>query len=231
MSSSIEDSASSLSETQDKSAVLFTNDQGTLPADTRRVLVLLLLGPSIDSRRQPKLWQVILRDEAVIRSRLHELFLELVIDRKHEVAFTRQISSDDLEAPILLRRAQLTFVESALVLYLRLRLIECESEGERAVVSYQDMVDHLSVFERHTNVDRSRFAQQVARSIDKVKDLNFIHKIRNSENRYEVSPTLKLLFPAEEIVALTEQYARLIASPEMIQTTSILTATPDDPEE
>jgi len=42
-------------------ATIFRGDTGGLPVDTRRVLVQLLLGPSVDARRQSKLWPVLLR--------------------------------------------------------------------------------------------------------------------------------------------------------------------------
>src|ERR1017187_587003 len=91
---------------------LFSGDSGELPQDTRRVLVQLLAGPSLDGRRHPKLWPVLVRDEALIRRRLSELFLDLVMDADLQVAFTRQADAGDLEAPVLLRRAQLTFLDS-----------------------------------------------------------------------------------------------------------------------
>ena len=69
---------------------LFMGDSGELALDTRRALVQLLAGPSLDGRRHPKLWPILARDEAVIRRRLAELFLELVLDRDVQVAFTRQ---------------------------------------------------------------------------------------------------------------------------------------------
>ncbi|WP_228756104.1 DUF4194 domain-containing protein [Pseudomonas aeruginosa] len=65
---------------------LFLGDSGELALDTRRALVQLLAGPSLDGRRHPKLWPILVRDEAVIRRRLAELFLELVIDRDIQVA-------------------------------------------------------------------------------------------------------------------------------------------------
>ena len=192
--------------------VLFSGDQGTLPVETRRVLVQLLLGPALDARRQTKLWPILLRDESTIRSRLHELFLELVIDRDLEVAFTRQVESDELDVPILLRRAQLTFLDSLLVLFLRQRLTQSGAQAERAVLAYQEMVDHLTVFQRQGNEDHARYAKQIAAAIEKAKKLSLLQKIRDSDDRYEVSPTLKLLFPAEEIQALARIYAGLASS-------------------
>src|ERR1700679_724946 len=82
---------------------LFLSDNGELSLEARRVLVQLLIGPSIDARRHSKLWSTLIQNEAVIRSRLAELFLDLVIDRDIQVAFTRQADTGDLEVPRLLR--------------------------------------------------------------------------------------------------------------------------------
>jgi hypothetical protein len=188
---------------------LFANDQGHLPLEARRVLVQILLGPAIDARRQTKLWPILLRYESIIRSRLHELFLELVIDRDQEVAFPRQVLPDDLDVPILLRRAPLTFLDSVLLLFLRQRLTQSDAQGERAVLALEEMVEHLTIFERQGNVDRAKFERQVDNAIEKAKRHSLLQKIRDSEDRYEVSPTLKLLFPAEEVQALTGVYTHL----------------------
>lgn len=209
--------ASVAREEPDERLLAFADDRGQLPMDTRRVLVQLLLGPAMDARRQTKLWPVLLRDENIIRSRLHELFLELVIDHEQQVAFTRQVSAEGLDAPILLRRANLTFLESALLLYLRQRLTQADVQGERAVVSQDEMVEQLDIFERKGNADHARFARQVQNAIDKGKKLSLLQKVRGTDDRYEVSPTLKLLFSAEEIQALTRTYLGLTASDDGVE--------------
>lgn len=191
---------------------VFPGDTGQLAADTRRVFVLLLLGPSLDARRQSKLWPVLLRDEALIRARLHELFLELVVDREQQVAFTRQIVAEELDAPILLRKAHLTFLESVLLLFLRSRLTQADAQGERAAVSRDEMLEHLRVFEKAQNPDRARFERQMENAVEKAKKLSLLQRIRGSDERYEVSPTLKLLFTADEIQVLTRSYELLVAT-------------------
>lgn len=188
---------------------LFTNDSGALALETRRALVQLLSGPALDGRRHAKLWPVLLRDETALRQRLAELFLELVIDRDAQVAFTRQADTGDLEVPLLLRRAQLTFIDSVLVLYLRQRLTQAEAHGERAVVASEEIVDNLTLYERAASTDRAGFAKRVHASVEKVKKHNILQKIRASDDRYEISPTLKLLFSAEEIQTLTALYQRM----------------------
>jgi hypothetical protein len=212
--SSVEASAETSAETSVQGEVsvngTFAGDTGQLPLETRRVLVQLLLGPSIDATRQRHLWPVLLRDEAVLRSRLHDLFLELVVDAEQQVAFTRQVVAEDVDAPVLLRKAHLTFLETALVLFLRQRLTQADAAGERAVVSYEDMQAHLGVFERGANPDQARFGRQVVGAIEKVKKLSLVRLLPGGQQRFEVSPTLKLLFPAEAIQALTQTYHALL---------------------
>ena len=191
---------------QESDQALYQGDSGELSLDARRVLVQLLAGPSLDGQRHSKLWPILIRDEAAIRSRLSELFLQLVIDRDLQVAFTRQAETGDLEVPRLLRRANLTFLDSILLLHLRQRLTQAEAHGDRAVVSTDEIVEFLGVYEQAGNTDRALFEKRIHASIEKIKKHSILRKIRSSEDRFEISPTLKLLFSAEEIQALTRIY-------------------------
>jgi len=190
----------------DQLTSLFANDTGQLPLDTRRALVQLLSGPSLDERRHPKLWPVLVRDESTIRSRLAELFLDLIFDPNLKVAFTRQADVGELDCPVLLRRAQLTFIDSVLLLYLRQRLSQADARGERAVVAVDEIEDYLRTFERSASTDRAGFAKRVTASVEKIKKHSILQKIRASDDRFEISPTLKLLFSAEAIQELTRLY-------------------------
>jgi AcrR family transcriptional regulator len=190
---------------------LYPGDAGELPLETRRALVQLLAGPSLEARRHPKLWPALVRDEAVIRQRLADLFLDLVMDVDQKVAFTRQADVGEVDSPILLRRSQLTFLDSILLLYLRQCLTQADARGERAVVSTDEIAEHLSVYQAAASTDRAGFAKRVHASIEKMKKNNMLQKIRASEDRFEVSPTLKLLFSAEEITALTKLFDRMAA--------------------
>jgi hypothetical protein len=191
---------------QESDQALYQGDSGELSLDTRRVLVQLLAGPSLDGQRHSKLWPILIRDEAAIRSRLSELFLQLVIDRDLQVAFTRQAETGDLEVPRLLRRANLTFLDSIVLLHLRQRLTQAETHGDRAVVSTDEIIDFLGVYEQAGNTDRVLFEKRIHAAIEKIKKHSILRKIRSSEDRFEISPTLKLLFSAEEIQALTRIY-------------------------
>jgi len=188
---------------------LFSGDSGTLALDTRRVLVQLLVGPALDGQRHSRLWPILVRDEALIRQRLAELFLELVIDLEMQVAFTRQVMADDLDIPILLRRAQLTLIDSVLLLHLRQRLTQADTQGERAVVAMDEIIEFLDLYVRATSTDHAGFKKRVHAAVEKFKKSSILRKLRSSEDRFEISPTLKLLFSAEEIQALTQVYQHL----------------------
>jgi hypothetical protein len=178
---------------------LYVGDSGDLPFDTRRVIVQLLAGPSLDARRHPQLWPVLLRDETLIRNRLADLFLDLILDREVQVAFVRQADAGDLEVPVLLRRAPLTFIDSVLLLFLRQRLSQADVHAERAVIATDEIIDYLTTYERAASTDRAGFVKRVNASIEKIKKHSILQKIRASEDRFEISPTLKLLFSVEEI--------------------------------
>lgn len=188
---------------------LYPGDVGTLPLDARRALCQLLSGPSIDAVRHGQLWPALMRHEAAVRSRLADLFLELVVDAETGVAFTRQADTGELGTPVLLRSAPLTFIDSVLLLHLRQQLAEAEAHGNRAVVEEAALINVLSVYEKNLSTDRAGFARRVGVAIAKMKDNHVLEKLRGSEDRYEVSPALKLLFSAEDVQALAQVYRSL----------------------
>ena len=209
---------------------LFPGDRGELELDTRRVLVQLLLGPAVDGRRHGRLWPVLLRDEAVLRSRLSDLFLDLVLDPDQQIAFTRQCDTGELEVPTLLRRAPLTFIDTAVLLFLRQRLTQADAQGERAVVSLAEVHDQMTVYQKAASTDAAGFTKRVGASIEKIKKHNLLQRLRGGEERYEISPTLKLLFSAETIGTLVTQYQRLASgeTPQGAETDDAGRAAADD---
>lgn len=188
---------------------LFVSDIGTLPLETRLALCKLLTGPFVDGDSPH--WPVVLQEEAILRSRLCDVFLDLLIDRERKVAFTRQAGTGELETPVLLRSAKLTLIDSVLLLHLREALIEAESRNERAVVDEADLLEHLDIYAME-NGDRVKAHRRIGSSIEKMKVNNLLHSIRNAERRYEISPALRLLFTANDVEALGKIYRKVAAN-------------------
>jgi hypothetical protein len=190
---------------------LYQGDTGTLPVDTRRVLVNLLRGPTLDGARQTQLWAILLRDERLVRSRLHDLFLVLVLDRDQQVAFVQQAELAELDAPTLLRKSTLSFRETALLLHLRAELAVSDAQEDRCVVDRDQVLEHLRVYLPADESDQVRFDKQSDAAIEKLIKLSLLHRLKGSDARLEVSPALRLLFSLAEIEALTKTYETMRA--------------------
>ncbi|MCD9047885.1 DUF4194 domain-containing protein [Luteimonas sp. MHLX1A] len=187
-------------------ASLFPSDTGTLALDARLALCKLLTGPYID--QDSPHWPALLRDEAVLRSRLSDVFLELVLDRDRKVAFTRQADTGELDTPILLRSTPLSYLESVLLLHLRQVLVDAENQGLRAAVDESEIVEHLELY-TPAGGDRVAAAKRISAAIDKMRKNTILQAIRGAERRYEVSPTLRLLFNADDVEAMAASYRAL----------------------
>jgi hypothetical protein len=77
------------------------------------------------------------------------------------------------------------------------------------VFDLDEILENLTLYERAASTDRAGFTKRVSASVEKVKKHNILNKIRGSEERYEISPTLKLLFSAEEIHSLATLYQQM----------------------
>ncbi|MBN7136385.1 hypothetical protein A7A76_16740 [Lysobacter enzymogenes] len=183
---------------------LYPGDRSRLPLDTRKALCKLLSGPFMDADHPS--WPALLRDEETVRSRLSELFLQLVVDRERKVAFTRQADTGELDTPVLLRSKPLTFLESVLLLDLRRVLIEAEGQDQRAVVAAADIAEQLNLYAGALGADAVTVRKRVDAAIDKLRGAGMLRALRGGEKRYEVSPVLRLLFTVEDVEALGKIY-------------------------
>ncbi|MCZ0858351.1 DUF4194 domain-containing protein [Actinomyces israelii] len=188
---------------------LWDGDPGSLPRGTRRTLVRLLQGPYLTAELHPELWNSLLADEAAIRRRLGDLFLELVLDREAGLAFTRNAHDPTGESPSVMRTLPLTLVDTVLLLHLRTLLLRTTTPGERVFVDRGEIDDHLAVYRPHVSTDHSGFMRRVSSSIDKLKRASLLRETDVPE-RYEISPVLALVFSADEVAAVAAEYRRLL---------------------
>lgn len=187
---------------------LFEGDTGTLPFKTRQVLVHLLRGPYLRRDRSRHLWTELVASEAVLRSRLNDLFLDLAIDDETGVAFCRRPDTFESKAPSLLHTVRLKFLDSVLLLMLRSRLMRTAETGDRTVVAHAEIVEYLRDYDRTADRDVRLFDAHVGGVVKRLKDRKILFPLSGEELRYEVSPVLQLLFDATDVAALTEEYRK-----------------------
>ncbi|HEY3545312.1 MAG TPA: DUF4194 domain-containing protein [Propionicimonas sp.] len=184
---------------------LWDGDTGGLVERSRRALVDLVKGPYLARARRRELWEALLADEALIRSRLHDLFLDVVIDRENEIAFVRPIELDS--APEVVRTRSLTFMDTAMLLVLRQTLLAEEGRG-RAIIGQDELFDALAVY-RKGGRDEADFRKRVNASWANMQTLGLLHP--TEEGRAEISPIVRFLVDAERVAAIQGAYDRAVA--------------------
>ncbi len=187
---------------------IFRGDTGVFDLDTRRALVRLLRGPFLDGAADERVWSALMRNDLPVRQYLAEIFLTLVVDAEDRIAFTQQAEEGEVVFPKLLRRVPLTLVDSALLLFLRQELSTASGTGQRAIVGLDDMTAQLLPYQREGASDHSIQLKRINAAVKKMRD-NGILRATSTETRFEVSPVLRILFPPEQIAALTESYTQL----------------------
>lgn len=190
----------------DAVAVEAPDDPSKLDAPTRRLLLKLLNGPYVRAEEHSNLWTALEVNETVVRSRLADLYLQLVLDRDAGVAFVRNLAVED--APKVVRRHPLTLLDTVLVLYLRRLLLANQGSAARVFVGRDEIEDHLRGFLRNDTTDKSAQDAKVGRSIAKMTENSILLKAE-VEDRWEISPVLRLVFGADEVAAVTADLERM----------------------
>lgn len=183
---------------------LWQGDTGTLHEQSRRALLRLLQGPYLSGTSHPQLWAALVADERAIRSRLHDLFLDLVVDPVDEFAFTRKVRTRDLDVPQALRSERLTFADTVMLLVLRQLLLS--AVGERRVIVGQDEVfERLAVYR---DGDEVTYQRNLNAAWNRMKNrFRVVHDV--GDERVEISPVVKFLVDENQVAALTAVYAGL----------------------
>lgn len=186
-------------------------DTGVLGMTSRQALLALVKGPYLAARQKPALWSALLNDERIIRSRLHELFLDLVIDSTAEVAFVRNAEVGETDAPRTVRSEKLSFLDTAMLLVLRELLLSRESEG-RVIVGQDEVYERLRVY-RPDDHDDQLFTSRLNSSWSTMKNrLRVLHQAGSGDGeRAEISPVLRLIVDADQVRQIEREYRRIAA--------------------
>jgi len=173
------------------------------------VLIRLLKGPVYRSRHR-NCWDFLLREQHTIRDYLATIGLSLLLDDSEGYAFLRQQNDDDdePEIPKLLSRRQLTFSQSLLLVALRKRLAEHDSEesAPRLIVQRQEMQQWLAGYAQDVSNEVKQLRDFDA-LIKKVADMGFISALPNHPDEFEVQRILKAFISAEQIISFQQLLA------------------------
>lgn len=185
------------------SLAMFEGDTSALYPEQRRCLHALLKLRYISAERHPEHWAVLLADHEVIRSRLNELFLELHVDRDHQVAFKRQANTETGDPlPSLLRDVSHTKEETIVMVSLRQRFFAQRQEGEDVVfVEREALLDEVAERRPEHATNRAMDRKRADKAIEGLATAGVLLKTQDSD-RFRISPIIEVLLPIEKLRTL-----------------------------
>lgn len=190
---------------------LFAGDRGSLDSEVRRVLVRLLQRRFLLADKNRGDWAVLLEHQNAVESRLHDLFLQLIVDRDRGVAYKQQIRSDELEIPILLRDEAYNRAESLVLVHLRTVYQRESTAGEESPrVDVEDVEQTVLTYFADADGDTARRQKMIRAALNRLRQEGVVDE--ESEGRYRITPLVEIVLSSErlrELVAwLAEQKAQ-----------------------
>jgi hypothetical protein len=179
---------------------LFTGDVGQLPTDMRVTLVALLKRRYLTADRHPKEWRIVLENELALRTRLNDLFLELVIDRTYEVAYKKQATSDSgAKFPTLLYDQAYNREETILLVYLRRLTRSRQKAGDDAVfVDRAELIDEVATFRPPSATNHVQDNRSAVNAVDTLLKNDILLRTPVTD-RFRVAPIIEVLLPVDRI--------------------------------
>lgn len=176
-----------------------------LPLAGRKALVTLLTHRFVSRARQQEAWAGLLAHEPEIRARLDELFLVLVVDHDHEVAFKRQSGEDDV--PVLLRREKpLSRDASLLMVFARREHAFTDGLGEAVVISKDAVAEFLGRYHDDSGSDEVRARRRVDAAIAALVARDLLTAEPDDPELFVVSPAIVPLMTADRLAHLERVY-------------------------
>jgi hypothetical protein len=180
-------------------------DADALPLAGRKALVTLLTHRFVSRARQQEAWAGLLAHEPEIRARLEEMFLVLVVDHDHEVAFKRQSGEDDV--PVLLRREKpLSRDASLLMVFARREHAFTDGLDEAVVISKDAVAEFLGRYHDDSGSDEVRARRRVDAAIAALVARDLLTAEPDDPELFVVSPAIVPLMTADRLAHLERVY-------------------------
>ena len=165
-------------------------------------------------------WGTLERLGAGVKDHFATIGVDVVIDDTEGYAYLRSRPEEQGEEalPRLVRRRALTYNVSLLLVLLRKRLVEFETNGGegRLVLSAEQIVEMLRLFQAESTND-ARVVDQAETTIKKAAELGFLRPLRGQRDHWEVRRILKAYVDAQtlnDFAAKLREYAGATADDE-----------------
>ena len=173
----------------------------------------LLLNRYICRARHRVAWEGILTSEDDLRTRLDEIYLDLVVDHEAEVAFKRQQDGDDV--PRVLRRERALSRDASFVLiFLRREYAFADPVDGRVMVTRDQIAEFLRPYREDGDSDDARFSRRVDATINTlVKPWQILEPDPAVDYLFTISPVVVPLIGPDEMYRFEAAFRTAAAGP------------------
>ncbi|MDH2426406.1 DUF4194 domain-containing protein [Sphaerisporangium sp. TRM90804] len=191
---------------EDDPAELFPGDAGTLDADVRRVLVQLLRRKFLLADKHPAQWRTLLENQQIIESRMHDLFVRLMVDHDRGVAYKQQVRSMELDVPILLKDDPYNRAETLVLVHLRTVFQRERGTGEASArVDIEELEQTVLTYFDPNDHNLARGQQEVRNAVQRLVTEGLLTE--ESAGRYRITPMVEVVLSTAKLAEL-EQWLR-----------------------
>lgn len=189
---------------EDDPAELFPGDCGTLDADVRTVLVRLLQRRFLLAEKNPAQWRTLLENQQVVESRLHDLYVQLVVDHERGIAYKKQVRDAEAEVPVLLRDEPYTRAETLVLVHLRAVYQRERISGETSVrIDVEDVEQAaLTYFYDPADTNPAAHQKEVRGAVERLRREGIVDE--ESEGRLRITPLVEVVLSNERLAELRD---------------------------
>lgn len=188
---------------EDDPTELFPGDAGTLDADVRRVLVQLLRRKFLLAEKNPAQWRTLLENQQIIESRLHDLFVRLVVDHDRGIAYKQQVRSTELDVPILLRDEPYNRAETLVLVHLRTVFQRERGTGETSArVDIEELEQTVLTYFDPRDHNQARSQQEVRAAVQRLSTEGLL--VEESAGRYRITPLVEVVLSTAKLAELQQ---------------------------
>ncbi|MBF6126615.1 DUF4194 domain-containing protein [Nocardia brasiliensis] len=181
---------------------LFAGDTGTLDAEVRRVLVRLLQRRYLLADKNSAQWRILLENQQLIESRLHDMFVRLVIDHERGIAHKQQVRSGELDVPILLKDDPYNRAETLVLVHLRTVFQQERLAGETSArVDIEELEQTVLTYFDPDDTNMAERQKEIRGAVTRLAREGLIEE--ESAGRYRITPLVEVVMSVEKLSELS----------------------------
>lgn len=197
-----------------------------MPAIAKKTLVYLMRQGVILQSQKPQVFANVLQYQEMIIRHLSEVYLSLIVDERQGVLFIARSDyqetqdeqnnaddemSDEEDISSLISRRTISIYDSLLLLILRKYYQERENAGEQQIVIDVDKIEGLFLpFSPLTNYKTKERNKLINKLKSFAKSYKILQSIRNSDERFEITPMIRYVVNADFLNAMLSEYEALL---------------------